>query len=139
MRALGLDYGAHTVGVALSDPTGTLATGREIIRRDKESRLRDTLRRIEEIVRANEVDRVVLGLPLYLDGRISPRAQKTMEFREKLEKRLGLPVIMQDERLSSVEAEEILKERGIPRKDWKEHIDALAAEVILQDYLNGKA
>ncbi len=134
---MGLDLGERTLGVALSDATGTLATGREIIRRDSENKLRETIRRIEEIVRQEEVGRIVLGLPLYLDGHMSPRAEKTLAFRNRLESRLGIPVIMQDERLTSVEAEERMREAGLPRSKWKDHVDSIAAEIILQDYING--
>lgn len=136
MRLMGLDFGAHTVGVAVSDATGTIATAREIIRRDRENALRETLRRIGQLAREEEIGQIVLGLPLHMDGRISDRAEKTIRFKEMLENRLGLPVAMQDERLTSVEAEEILRMRSIPKKDWKEEIDSLAAEIILQDYIN---
>ena len=136
MRLMGLDFGAHTVGVAISDATGTIATAREIIRRERESALRETVRRIESLAREEEIGRIVLGLPLHMDGSMSERAEKTIRFREMLEKRLAVPIEMQDERLTSVEAEEILRMRSIPKKEWKEEIDSLAAEIILQDYIN---
>ena len=138
MRLMGLDLGALTLGVALSDPSGTLATGIETIRRDSENKLRETLRRLEQICRDNEVTLIVLGLPLSMDGRISERAEKTLAFAKKLEARLSLPVVMQDERLTSVEAEQIMVEQGLDRKEIKKRVDTLAAEIILQDYLNGK-
>lgn len=138
MRLMGLDLGALTLGVALSDPSGTLATGLETIRRDSENKLRETLRRLEQICRDNEVTLIVLGLPLSMDGRISERAEKTLAFAKKLEARLSLPVVMQDERLTSVEAEQIMAEQGLDRKEIKKRVDTLAAEIILQDYLNGK-
>ncbi len=136
MRLMGLDFGAHTVGVAISDATGTIATAREIIRRERESALRETVRRIESLAQEEEIGRIVLGLPLHMDGSMSERAEKTIRFREMLEKRLTVPIEMQDERLTSVEAEEILRMRSIPKKEWKEEIDSLAAEIILQDYIN---
>ena len=138
MRLMGLDLGALTLGVALSDTTGTLATGLETIRRDSENRLRATFRRLEEICRDNEVTLIVLGLPLSMDGRIGERAEKTLAFAEKLRVRLGLPVVTQDERLTSVEAEQIMAEQGFDRKEIKKNVDTLAAEIILQDYLNGQ-
>ncbi len=138
MRLMGLDLGALTLGVALSDTTGTLATGLETIRRDSENRLRATFRRLEEICRDNEVTLIVLGLPLGMDGRVGERAKKTLEFADKLRARLGLPVVMQDERLTSVEAEQIMAEQGLDRKQIKKNVDTLAAEIILQDYLNGQ-
>lgn len=138
MRLMGLDYGEHTVGVAISDATATIATGLEIIRRDRENALRETLRRIGELCSTYEVEGIVLGLPLHMDGGMSERAEKTLIFRDKLSSRLGLPVAMQDERLTSVEAEDTMREQGIPRSDWKNHVDRIAAAIILQDYLNGK-
>ena len=84
MRLMGLDFGAHTVGVAISDATGTIATAREIIRRERESALRETVRRIESLAREEEIGRIVLGLPLHMDGSMSERAEKTIRFREML-------------------------------------------------------
>ena len=138
MRLMGLDLGALTLGVALSDTSGTLATGLETIRRDSENRMRATFRRLEEICRDNEVTLIVLGLPLSMDGCVGERAEKTLAFAEKLRARLGLPVVMQDERLTSVEAEQIMAEQGLDRKEIKKNVDTLAAEIILQDYLNGQ-
>ncbi len=135
---IGLDYGRYTVGVAVSDATGTIASAREIIRRDAENKLRPTFRRLEELVSETGAELIVLGLPLHLDGCMSERAKITLSFGEKLHARLGLPVVMQDERLTSVEAEELLRMRGIPKREWKASIDSIAAEIILQDYLNGK-
>ncbi len=137
MRVMGLDFGAHTVGVAFSDETGMLATGQEIIRRKTESALRATLRRIEELILDKEVCLIVLGLPLHMDGRISERARQTLLFRDKLSARFpDIPIIMQDERLTSIEADELLRMRGISKERRRLEIDSMAAEIILQDYLN---
>lgn len=138
MRLLGLDYGAHTVGVALSDETGLIATRLEVIRREKENHLRRTFARIEALIAEYGAEAVVLGLPLHMDGRTGVRAEKTLQFREQLQRRTGLEVHLQDERLSSVEAEEILRAQGVKPSDIREQIDAVAAEVILQDYLNAR-
>ena len=138
MRIIGLDYGAHTVGVAISDETGLIATGVQTIRRKDEDKLRKTLSGIEAICAEYQAEAIVLGLPLNMDGTEGERAQKTKVFQEHLIRRTGLPVYLQDERLSSVEAEEILRKRGVRVRDLKEQIDAVAAEVILQDYLNAQ-
>ena len=136
MRILGLDYGSKTVGVAVSDMLGMTAQRLEIIRRPKENHLRRTFRRIEELAEEYRIESVVLGYPLNMDDTAGDRAQKTMEFGHELEKRLGVPVILVDERLTTVEACEIMDDCGIPRKDHKEYVDMIAAEIILQDYLN---
>ncbi|MBQ9512528.1 MAG: Holliday junction resolvase RuvX [Lachnospiraceae bacterium] len=138
MRILGLDYGAHTVGVAVSDETGKIATRLEIIRRKTESHERKTLARIEALCETYGIEAIVLGLPLNMDGSESERAAKTRAFMERLIRRTGLPVYLQDERLTSVEAEEIMKETGIKPGDYKQYVDMIAAEVILQDYLNAR-
>lgn len=139
MRSMGLDFGAHTVGVALTDASGTLAQRLEIIRREKETHLRRTFARLEALITAHNVARIVIGLPLHMDGRDSERAEKTRAFGEQLARRTGLPVIYHDERLTSVAAEDILRETGVPREHWKDAVDMIAAEIILQDEINSRA
>jgi len=136
MRILGLDFGSKTVGVAISDPTGFLAGGVEIIRRDREDKLRKTLSRIEEIIVEYGVEKIVLGCPLNMDGTSGDRVTKTLAFKESLERRCGLPVVLCDERLSTVEADEIMDEVGIKKKDRKQYVDKIAATIILQRYLD---
>lgn len=136
-RLLGLDYGSKTVGVAVCDPLRVTVRGLEIIRRKDETHLRPTLRRIAELAEEYDVDAVVLGLPLNMDDSEGFRAQKTLEFRKMLEPRLSVPVIMQDERLSSAEAEERMRAAGISSREQKELVDQVAACVILEDYLGG--
>ena len=136
---MGLDYGSKTVGVAVSDPLKITAQGVEIIRRKSENKLRQTLARIEELIRTYEVDRIVLGLPVHMNTDQGDRAQKSLEFKEILQRRTGLDVIMQDERLTTVEAIEILNEAKVRREDRKKYVDKLAAVFILQDYLNDQA
>ena len=138
MRILGLDFGSKTVGVAVSDPTGLIASGVEIIRRDREDKLRKTLSRIEELIVQFEVERIVLGCPLNMDDSSGDRFRKTEEFREMLVRRTGLPVDFMDERLSTVEAIELMNEAGIAGKDRKEYVDKIAATFILQWYLDEK-
>lgn len=139
MKYIGLDYGSKTVGVALTDETGTIARSVEIIRRDKEKRLRQTLARIEEIIVSENVSEIVVGLPLNMDGSEGERSAKAREFADMLKRRTGLDVHMVDERLSTVEADEIMDETGIEgRKERKSKVDAIAAAVILQDFINNK-
>ena len=138
MRILGLDYGSKTVGVAVSDGEFSFALPVETIKRDSENKLRRTLARIEELIKEYEACGLVLGLPVNMDGSAGERAEKTLEFKEKLEARTGLPVYLQDERLTTQEAEEELYEMGVKRCDMKKYVDQVAAACILQDYLNGR-
>lgn len=136
MRIMGLDYGSKTVGVALTDPLGITAQPLETITRESENKLRRTLARLETIVSEYHVDSIVLGLPVNMDGSVGDRAVKSLEFKEKLEKRLQIPVTMQDERLTTVEADAILDEMRVPRSERKQYIDKIAAAFILEDYMN---
>lgn len=136
MRVLGLDYGSKTVGVAVSDPLGLTAQGLEIIRRKEENKLRRTLARIEELCREYEAEAIVLGLPKNMNNTLGERAEKSLEFKEMLIRRTKLPVIMWDERLTTVEANRTLMEAGVRRENRKEYVDALAAVFILQGYLD---
>ncbi|MBR3278414.1 MAG: Holliday junction resolvase RuvX, partial [Lachnospiraceae bacterium] len=99
MRTLGLDYGSKTVGVAVTDPLGLTAQGVEIIRRQKENHLRKTYQRIRELCEQYDVEKIVLGLPLNMDDTMGDRAEKTLEFKNELERRLSVPVLLVDERL----------------------------------------
>ena len=136
MRIMGLDYGSKTVGVAISDELLLTAQGREIIRRKEENKLRRTLARIEELIVEYGVTKIVLGLPLNMDQTPSERSQLCLEFKDKRERRTGIPVVMWDERLTTVEADEIMDEAGIKGRDRKEYVDMIAAQIILQDYLD---
>ena len=115
MRIMGLDYGSKTVGVAVSDPLGLTAQGIEIVRRKSENKLRQTLARIEEIAKEYGVEKIVLGFPKHMNNDIGERAEKSLEFKEMLERRTGLPVVMWDERLTTVEADRTMMETGIRR------------------------
>ena len=136
MKYLGLDYGSKTVGVAISDLSGTVVREMEIIRRDSEKRLRRTCARIEEIVSKEEVDMIVIGLPLNMDGSAGERAEKAKLFGEMVSRRTGLPVRFQDERLTTEEADEIMNRENIRNREA--HVDSIAAAVILGDFLNCK-
>ena len=135
MRIMGLDFGSKTVGVAMSDPLLMTAQSLEIIRRKEENKLRKTLARIEELIVEYEVGEIVLGLPLNMDDSEGDRAVLSRQFKEMLERRTGLNVVMWDERLTTVEADEIMNEAGIKGKDRKEYVDMIAAQIILEGYL----
>ena len=133
---MGLDYGSKTVGVAVSDPLGFTAQGVETIYRKAENKLRQTLARIEELVKEYEVEKLVLGFPKHMNNDIGNRAEKSLEFKELLERRTGLEVIMWDERLTTVEAERTLIECNVRRENRKLYVDKIAAVFILQGYLD---
>ena len=139
MRIMGLDYGSKTVGVAVSDALGLTAQGIEIVRRKSENKLRQTLARIEEIAKEYGVEKIVLGFPKHMNNDIGERAEKSLEFKEMLERRTGLPVVMWDERLTTVEADRTMMETGIRRENRKEYVDMIAAVFILQGYLDAAA
>ncbi len=136
IRIMGLDYGSRTVGVAVSDPLGITAQGVEIIRRTSEKKLRRTLARIEELIREYQVTSIVLGYPKNMNNTVGERAEKSLEFKEMLERRTGLPVIMWDERLTTAAANRVLMEGGVRRENRKEYVDRIAAGYILQGYLD---
>jgi len=133
---MGLDYGSKTVGVAISDPLGITAQGIETIYRKEENKLRQTLARIEELATEYEVEKIVLGFPKHMNNTIGDRAEKSLDLKEKLERRTGLPVIMWDERLTTASAERVLIESSVRREKRKQYIDKIAAVFILQGYLD---
>ena len=139
MRIMGLDFGSKTVGVAISDALLITAQGIEIIRRKEENKLRQTLARIEELIVQYEVEEIVLGLPKNMNATEGERVALTMEFKEKLERRTGLPVHMWDERLTTVAADRTMMEAGIRRENRKDYVDMIAATLILQGYLDLRA
>ncbi|MCR5685619.1 MAG: Holliday junction resolvase RuvX [Lachnospiraceae bacterium] len=136
MRIMGLDFGTVTCGVALSDELLLTAQPLETIRRKHANKLRQTLARIEELIVQYKVERIVLGLPLNLSGDEGSRAAACRDFMEALERRTGLEVIMQDERLSTVEAHRVLDEAGLDHEDKNKVVDKIAAAIILQSYLD---
>lgn len=136
MRILGLDYGSKTVGVAISDELGITAQPIMTIERKSENKLRKTLAKIEEIIDEYKVSFVVLGYPKNMNNTIGPRAEATEVFKEHIERRTGLEVVLQDERLTTVESERILMESGVRREDRKEYVDKMAAAIILQSFLD---
>lgn len=136
MRILGLDYGTKTVGVAVSDPLLLTAQGVEIIRRKSARKLRQTLARIEELVEQYEVETIVLGYPKNMNNTEGDRCEQTKELKEMLERRTGLPVVLWDERLTTVAADQSMMEMGIRRENRKDYVDEIAAIFILQGYLD---
>ena len=136
MRYLGLDLGTRTLGLAISDKTGMIATNLTILRHDEDySSLLDSL---DDIIKEKEVEALVLGLPKNMNNSIGQRAEIALKFKDMLEERFSLPVFMQDERLSTVEAENILLTNDTSRKKRKKVIDSVAATIILQSFLDRK-
>ncbi|MFZ3172704.1 MAG: Holliday junction resolvase RuvX [Carboxydocellales bacterium] len=136
MRILGLDVGDATIGVAICDPMGWTAQGLEVIRR--RGKEEEDFRRLHELIAQWEVERIVVGLPKNMNGTIGPRAEKVLEFNQRLADATGLPVEAWDERLSTVEAERALLQADMSRGKRKKVIDKLAAVIILQGYLDFK-
>lgn len=136
MRIMGLDFGSKTVGVAISDPLFLTAQGIEIVRRKAPGKLRQTLARINELKEEYEVGKIVLGFPKNMNNTEGERCEKTLEFKEMLEKRTGLEVVLWDERLTTVEADRTMMQVGIRRENRKKYVDELAAIFILQGYLD---
>lgn len=139
MRILGLDYGQKTVGVALSDENAIIAQPLETIERKHENKLRQTYARIEAIIEEYSVGKIVVGLPKMMNNTEGVRVELTKEFAENLERRTGMEIVFEDERLTTVEANRILEDTGVPVSARKEHIDKMAAAIILQSYLDREA
>lgn len=138
MRLMGLDYGNIHVGVALSDELCVTAYPLEVIKRKDTNKLRKTFARIEEIAREYKVDKIIVGLPLNMDDSESELSKSVMEFSDNIKRRTGLPVELWDERLSTFEATDILKEAGVRYQDRKNYIDKIAASFILRRYMEEK-
>lgn len=134
---MGLDVGSKTVGIAVSDPFGWTAQGVEIIRID-EAQEEFGFERLAELVKEYEVIRFVVGLPKNMNNSIGPRAEASMAYGKKIEELFQLPVVYQDERLTTVQAERMLVEQAnTSRAKRKKVIDKVAAVMILQNYLDG--
>ena len=133
MTYLGLDLGSKTCGIAISDRTGLIASSLEVIRY---SDYEELINKLNNIVISRNVDAFVLGNPKNLDGSLSKRSEITLEFRDLLLDKFNMEVIMQDERLSTVEAERMLISNNTKRKNRKKVIDKIAATIILQSYLD---
>ena len=136
MRYLGLDLGSRTLGVAVSDKTGLIASSLKVIRHEEEyDRLLDE---VKNLVNELEVDAIVLGFPKNMNNTIGPKGELSLEFKGKLEKILSIPIYLQDERLSTKSALDTLIKGDVSRKDRKKVVDSVAATIILQSFLDGR-
>lgn len=135
MRYLGLDLGTRTLGVSLSDQTATIATPYKTIRFEEEN-YESLIPIIKEVIEEFDIKKIILGFPKNMNNTIGDRGLTTLKFKELLEQNLNLEVIMQDERLSTVEATYYMIEADLSRKKRKKKIDSLAANIILQTYLD---
>ncbi len=133
MRILGIDYGDRQIGLALSDPFGWTAQGLEVLKNTDQ-----IWNELQDLVEKHQVEKIVLGWPKNMDGTLGERAVLAQEWAEKLEKLLNLPVILWDERLTTVAAEKILLEADLSRKKRKKIVDQMAAAFILQNYLDSQ-
>jgi putative holliday junction resolvase len=136
MRVMGLDVGDKTIGVAISDALLLTAQSRPTLRRRNAVSDIETLRRLAE---ENEVHEIVVGQPLHMDGSESPQSRKVAQFAELLREKLGVPIVFWDERLTSFEAEQHLEQMGLDWRKRREHVDKIAAMIILQNYLDNRA
>ena len=134
MRYLGLDLGSRTLGMALSDSSGIIASSYKIIRHDEEyERL---VQDVWDVVQEKNIDALVLGLPKNMNNTIGPKGELSLHFKDMLENKTHLPVYLEDERLTTKEAENLLIKNDTSRKKRKKVIDSMAATIILQSYLD---
>jgi putative Holliday junction resolvase len=132
MRVLAIDLGTKNIGTAVSDALGISVRPVETISRSADDR---DIARLKLLIEDLEVEAVVVGMPLRMDGTVGDAAASAMKFAEKLRARLAVPVLMQDERLTSYEAEQMMLERGFPKSKRRARSDEFAAMIILEDYL----
>lgn len=135
MRYLGIDLGSKTVGLAISDPTLTIASPLKTIFFDNED-YRSTINELKQIVEEYDIKKIILGLPKNMNNTLGERALITKEYQKILEEEINIPIILFDERLTSVISNQILIEADMSRKKRKKKVDKIAAQIILQDYLN---
>lgn len=135
MKYLGLDLGTRSLGVSISDTTKTVATTYGTIFFE-ESDYESAIRKLATIMEKEPIEKIILGYPKNMNGSVGPRALETEEFKEKLENNFNLKVVLQDERLSSKEADGYMIKADMSRKKRKRKIDSLAANIILQTYLD---
>lgn len=135
MRCLGLDLGSKTLGIAISDTTNTIATIYTTLRFDEDD-YDSLIPQLKDIILKNDIDVIVLGLPKNMNNTLGKRAEITLDFKEKLEKKLDVKVALMDERLTSVISNNVMIEADMSRKKRKKKVDGIAAQIILQDYLD---
>ena len=134
MRYLGLDLGSRTLGIAISDATGFIASSYKTIRHNEEyDKLLDD---VVNIVKEKEIEGIVLGFPKNMNNTIGPKGELSIEFKEKLEKIIDIPIYLQDERLSTKSATDLLITGNVNRKERKKVVDSVAATIILQSFLD---
>ncbi len=132
MRFLGLDLGTKTLGIAVSDALGLISTPLKVIRFNDS---KETIKPLEEIIAYYQINSIILGLPKNMDGSCGFASERSLKYKELLEENFSLPVILVDERLSTMEAENILLKEDLSRKKRKNKIDGVAASIILDTYL----
>lgn len=135
MRYLGIDLGSKTIGLAMSDTTLTIASTYKTIFFKNED-YNSTIEEIMNIIKEYNITKIILGLPKNMNNTLGERAETTLKYKELLEKNTDIPIIMFDERLTSVISNNILIEADMSRKKRKKKVDSIAAQIILQDYLN---
>ncbi|MGZ4032536.1 MAG: Holliday junction resolvase RuvX [Tumebacillaceae bacterium] len=135
-RVLGIDYGDVRIGIAVSDLMGWTAQGVETIHRKNDEQ---DFKRLEELIKQYDVEKIVLGYPKNMNGTIGPRGELSQQFAEILKEKFGLPVILWDERLSTMAAERMLVSADVSRKKRKQVVDKMAAAIILQNYLDSQS
>lgn len=135
MKVIGLDLGTRTLGVAISDRTNTIATFYANIR-FMENDYASALTSLSKIIQEEKIEMIVLGLPKNMNNSVGESARRTLKFKDTLEENFQLPVVMQDERLSTIEATNYLIEANLSRKKRRRKVDGVAATIILQTYLD---
>jgi len=138
MKTLGLDLGSRSLGIAISDALGLMAHGVETFR-FKENHYKTAIAYVQELVKKQMVSTIVLGLPKNMNGTIGERGQVTQDFAQKLKEATGLPVILWDERLTTMQVERVLIAADVSRNKRKAIVDKMAATVILQSFLDSNS
>ena len=137
MRYLGLDLGTKTLGISLSDKSGIIASTYKTIKFENED-YDSLINEISSIISEFEISTIVLGLPKNMDNSLGQASERSLNFKKKIEENLNVKVVMQDERMSSVEAHNIMLEGDLSRKKRKKYVDSVAANIILQRYLDSR-
>ena len=134
MRYLGLDLGSRTLGIAVSDPSGIIASNYQVIRHQEE--YDELVFKVKEIVEELKIEGIVLGFPKNMNNTVGPKGELSLTFQKKLEEEIGIPVYLQDERLTTKTATDILIKGNVSRKGRKKVVDSVAAQIILQSFLD---
>lgn len=134
MRYLGLDLGSRTLGIAVSDPSGIIASNYQVIRHQEE--YDELIFKVKEIVEELKIEGIVLGFPKNMNNTIGPKGELSLSFQKKLEEEIGIPVYLQDERLTTKTATDVLIKGNVSRKERKKVVDSVAAQIILQSFLD---